>query len=85
MLEPLKEEIFVFPPSQQEVIFHDPLDNLLQSSEKVGFMLFTNTESGFRLDFELVFTKFLFPRESERKEQSNSHLISWLHWSFEIT
>lgn len=75
----------LFVDFQDEVFFHvfeDYFFILLQPSKKVGFMLFTRAESGFRLYFELLFTKFLFLHESERKEQSNNHLLSWLHWSF---
>jgi hypothetical protein len=57
------ESISLLFVDQQEVMFHDfqdPLGSLLQASEKVEFVLFTNTGFGLRFHFELPFTQSFF-------------------------
>lgn len=83
MLEPLKEEIFLFPPSQQEVNFHDPLDNLLKVSGKGEFLSFTSTSFGIKFHFGLsaFISLCLFKKDLSRISVSG-HLLAWLYWKY---
>jgi hypothetical protein len=82
MLEPLKEEIFLFPPSQQEVTchgFHDPLDNMLKVLGKGEFLLFTSTGCGIKFHFGLpTFISFCLFKEYLGKISVIGHLLAWI-------
>jgi hypothetical protein len=88
MLEPLKEEIFLFPPSQQEVtfhVFHDPLDNLLNVSGKGEFLLFTNTGCGIKFHFGLpTFISFYMFKKYLGRILVSVHLLAWIYWKYRI-
>jgi hypothetical protein len=86
MLEPLKEEIFSFHPSQQEVtfhVFHDPLDNLLKVLGKEEFLLFTRTSFGSKFHFGLpTFIRFCLLKEDLRRILVSGHLLAWIYWKY---
>jgi hypothetical protein len=83
MLEPLKEEIFLFHPSQQEVtfhVFHDPLDNMLKVSGKGEFLLFTNIGFGIKFHFGLpAFISFCLFKEDLSRISVSGHLLAWIY------
>jgi hypothetical protein len=88
MLEPLKEEIFLFRPSQQEVtchFFHDSLDNLLEVSGKGKFPLFTNTGCGIKFHFGLpTYISFCLFKEDLGIILVSGHLLAWIYWKYRI-
>jgi hypothetical protein len=71
------------------VVFHvleDPFAGLLESSEKMKYVLFKNAWIELGFQFELSCVKFFFlSGGDESKLQSRSHLLDWLHWKCEIT
>ena len=59
----ISESISLLFVDQQEVMFHDfeyPLGSLLQATEKVEFVFFTNTGFGVKFHSEFPFTQSLF-------------------------
>lgn len=76
---------------QQEVaveklhVFQDPMAALLQSAVKVIIAVFSDEREYGRLCFWMPNDRFvLLTRSSDRKNQSRSHLLDWLHWHLDI-
>ena len=66
-------------------VFHDPLASLLQSAVKVIIVVFSDEGDHGQLCFWTPSARFvLLTRRSDRKNQSRSHLLDWLHWHFDI-
>jgi len=88
MLEPLKEEMFLFPPSQQEVtchFFYDPLGNLLKVLGKEEFVLFTSTSFGIKFHFGWpTFISLCIFKEDLSKISVSGHLHAWIYWKYHI-
>jgi hypothetical protein len=85
--EPVKDTLVI--GHIELVVFHvleDPFVVLLESSEKMKYVLFKNVGIELGFQFELSFVELFFlSRGVESKMQSRIHLLDWLHWKCEIT
>jgi hypothetical protein len=86
----VKDEASLSPFSHQpEVhthVFEDPLIGLLETFVKVDFVVFMDYGCQFQVEIEFPALKFFFLfTENERREQSSSHLLVWLHCIFYFT
>ena len=62
-------------------VVHDPMENLLQSAVKVIIAVFSDEGDHGQLCFWRPSYQYqLLTRRSDRKNQSRSRLLDWLHW-----
>lgn len=62
-------------------VFHDPMANLLQSAVKVIIAVFNDEGDHGQLCFGRPSYQYqLLTRRYDRKNQSRSHILDWLHW-----
>ena len=82
-----KERDILFP--QQEVnlhVFHDPMENMLQSAVKVIIAVFSDEgEHGQLCFWKPSYQYLLLTRRYDPENQSRRRLLDWLHWKTHYT
>ena len=81
-----KEKDILFLQQEENLhVFHDPMANFLQTAVKVIIAVFSDEGYHGQLCFWMPSYQYqLLTRRSNRKNQSRSHLLDWLHWQFHI-
>jgi len=74
---------------QQEenlIFFHDPMENLLQSTVKEIIAVFSDEGDHGQLCFWMPnYQYLLLTRRSDQENQSRRHLLDWLYWKTHYT
>ena len=78
--------LFSHQPKVHTHVFQDPFVSLLETSVKGDFVIFMDYGCQFQVELKLpTLNLFFLFDDNERRKQSSTHLLVWLHWIFYFT